>query len=301
MPSTGSLSSLLTGWFGQLVAAIVGIAAVYKFFIEFVEADEMAVRARNNKIDYYHEKMSWPRRILTIVGIGGLVATIVLIIRFGTDSWFIWTGVALSSILLLWRTISTWPRTDIPALVGPGFKLKVPGWISYKRAKAATNTRTVHIEDRIDASGNLVNVDVTYVWARGTLEMTRLWQARAKVVKLIHKEGDAITLAATCLWRSMFGVDNLEESLDGIVRESALKTIGETEHMTHLGAEGLSAFCASVIVDASSAFQHDFGSTLHVTRLGRTGPPAQVTAMSQIAKAIEAHPDLSTIFDRERS
>lgn len=286
MPSTGFLSSLVGSGIAQLIAAIAGFAAIYMYFITFVQSDEMAVRSRNNEPDTFHEKMSWKRRAVIWLGIGGLITTIVLIVKLGTDQWHIWTGLVLISIVSLWRAIVTWPRTSVLALQRPGFKIKVPGWVNYKSAKIAKNTRTINVTERTDADGELVNVDVTYVWARGTRELRDMWQSRQPMRVYRASEPDEVNRGAEHFWTSLFGVDNLEDSLDGIVRAVALMVIGETPSMKHLDAEGIRTFCAALLDDVCTDALDKFGATVYEVRIGRVGPPAQVTAMEKLVRVL---------------
>lgn len=158
---TEFFSKFSAGTIIQIITAVASIAAIYKFFIEFVQPNQLAVRARNNKIDHYFKPIEWWRLMLLIVYLGATSASVALLIR-GEGTYFPWVTVSASAVML-WYALRTWPQTDIPALIGPGIKIKVPGYISYKAAIVAEDTRTVSTPNRLDQTGLLVDVQIAYV------------------------------------------------------------------------------------------------------------------------------------------
>lgn len=297
MPTAGFFNSVLNSGFSKFIAAVAGLAAVYKFFIEFVEPDEMAVRARNNQPDYYHVPITIPRYLLITVSIGGVIAALLRLYTYGFDVWMLWVPQLVAFGVMLWLAVMTWPRSEVLALVGPGWKFKIPGWISYKRAQVATFTRTVVVTNRRDADGKLVTVVCTYLYSRGTSELVELWEQHIAILKLIPTHRAQINEAAKLLWRSLFKVANLEDSLDSLVLGAMFQEIHTTHRMDGLTRDESSAFTAAILNDCGPKALERFGSTVHVATLVDAGPPENVEAAGILADAIKDAREQASLLD----
>lgn len=260
------LSSFMESGVGKGIAASAGaiasVATIYKFFIEFVEANEQAVRSRNNKPDYLHQPMtSWrklavfgPLVLIVAVSVIGMTTTLI-------NGWIIF-GLITASVVEPIVAIETWPRTDQVAWVGPGLKLKVPGYISYKRGDVAVLTRHVVLSGIKDGSHELVNVDVVY----------RTWRIRDNPERL---------------WHSLARVVGLEEGRDEVVLVAAQEQVNKVSDARALTPEGVEALVQGIQRACEGTFRDDYGSEIEVVGIARHAEPEQVKGMRVVAEALQ--------------
>lgn len=256
--SNSGVGSQLIG----LVTVIGGLAAIYHFFVEFVESNEQAVRAWNNKPDFYRQKMTRRRKGVIFSSLGIVVASVVLMIATPWDRWLLLPEIP-AALVVVATALLRWPRKKGEmALINPGFKLKVPGLISYKRGSIAIDTRTATMAETTDASGNLITLEMRYRWSR-----TRN--------------------SARSQWRSNIRVSNLETSQDEEIKAVALKHVSDTKELLSLTSDQLEELCEKVLKICQKTFRYKFGTKIYELDPIKVGAPAQVAGSALIAEAIK--------------
>lgn len=245
-----------------LVTVIGGLAAIYHFFVEFVESNEQAVRAWNNKPDFYRQKMTKRRKVVIFSSLGIVIASVVLMIATSWNKWLLVPEIPVALVVVA-TALLRWPRKKGEmALINPGFKLKIPGLISYKRGSIAIDTRVVIVDETIDASGNLISLGMRYRWSR-----TRN--------------------SARSQWRSNIRVSNLEASEDEEIKVVAMRHVAGTKEISTLTPEELDELCAKVLEICQKTFRYKFGTKIYELNPIKLGAPPQVAGSALIANALK--------------
>lgn len=245
---------------GGVIGLIVSFVAIYKFFIEFVEPNEQAIRTRNNRPDYKHVPMSKTRRVAVFGGVAGVVILLVLAAVMSGDVWYYLVG-ALVCLVLFTVGIVTWRRTDVMALTGPGIKGKVPGWFSWRRCVVAIETRGPELVNATDATGHIINIHLAYRWSRTRDD-------------------------APALWKSLNDIVNLETTMDYEITVAAQNALKHVERAAVLDEEGLKTFAEQVFDRCEEAFRDKFGTTLYSVAVATIGIPPQVAGSEVLATAL---------------
>lgn len=241
---------------GAVITVLVSLTAIYKFFVEFVEANEQAVRAHNNKPVYRHRAIGPIRRIVYLLTVLWLAVCTVAAVTQPIDTYKLLGAYGLGVVALV-ITTKTWPRTDEIHLVDPGFKLKVPGWISYKRGVIALDSRTITLTGVTDGSQQLVDIEVAYRWSR------------------TKDDGAA-------LWQSVIGVDNLETTIDAALSVATQQMVAQTNRVAGLNARKMETLGNRILRGSRDFFAQEFGVTLHAVGIAKVGTPPLV----KVAEAI---------------
>ena len=257
---TDAFSSFMDKGVGQSLVKIVGIvvslAAVYKFFIEFVESNEEAVRARNNRPDYLHVPVGKVRLSAYLLAAGGVIAVIVMTLFFNVNGW-LELGILAGALVVIVVTTKTWPRTDQMALVGRGVKFKVPGWVSYKKGNMAVQPEAVGRNALRDASDDLVDIEINYEWSR--------------------VKGNPVLL-----WRSVVEITDLQGVLNNRIKASVQNHVMSTKGVATLSIEGKLGLEKSIREECAAKF-YELGVELHSLRIGHLG----IDPLARVAIAIE--------------
>lgn len=105
-------------------------------------------------------------------------------------------------------------------------------------------------------------------------------------LKSLRGRWDDIARISDLIWTSLFRVNNLENSLDGIVGQALLDEIGRTPNVAMLTSDALDQFCDNIRDACVDRFREEFGASIKVVRLIKSGPPAEVNAMTLLVGAI---------------
>lgn len=245
---------------GGVIGLIVSFVAIYKFFVEFVEPNEQAIRTRNNRPDYKHVPMSTTRRIMVF---GGIITALVLVVLSTIMSSGVWyyLGGAVFGIVAFATGIITWKRTTAMAMTGPGIKGKVPGWFSWRRGVVAIETRGPELVNATDATGHIINIHLAYRWSRTSDD-------------------------APALWKSLNDIVNLETTMDYEVTVAAQNALKHVERAAMLDEDGLHAFAEQVYQRCKQDFYNKFGTTLYSVAVATIGIPPQVAGSEVLADAL---------------
>ncbi len=288
MPQTGFFASLLSSGFLQMLASLGVLFGAKSIFFEWVERNEIAFRNFNKKKGYVHKRISVWRFIAIGLCVMGMGAAIFTLFYFNFTYWYASIGIFFALFWAIKKLVDTWPVTDIPAWVGPGIHLKVPGLIDYTHVVVAVDTRTVSLTQVVDADGELVDINLAYRWGRGPEIALKLIQLRKRFGKKLRKQyADEIREVGEALWLGVAEVTNLEGSNDALVSQAALKAVGATHGLAHPTSETVEKFSALVKRYCGDGLLVMNGAVLYDVHLLQSGPVGQVMASKITAQAIK--------------
>lgn len=259
---------------GTMLTILIALGAVYKFFIEFVEPNEEAIRTRNNKPDYRRMPIRPARRIAYILE--AMMLILVFIVTRTIDvNGFAMLGVVAVVLVGVVITTATWPKSDEYALVGPGIKIKVPGWYNYKRGVVALDKRTTTQTGLTDQTHQLIDVEAAYTWHRA------------------RKDGPG-------LWRSLVGVDDLLLAIDTVISVSVQLQVATIDHADRLSRASMEELGEQILADCKATCYAELGVALVSVKIAKVG----ATPQGAIAEAIKTHgnviPAVGALFAAEK-